>query len=248
MVGALWFVLPTATPLLPHLAILMTSILTTLIYQPILNLTVLVYNVIGFGDFGVAIIGMTLLIRIILLPLSMRANRSQRALATLAPELEAIKEKHKGDTTAQSEAMMKLYRERNINPLSGCLPLLIQMPILIGMYRVFLNIYKPDSLALLYSFIPHPATIHHFFLGILDISVPSHMLALIAGISQFFQARLVTAVQPKTPQTAAMNTQMLYFLPIMIVVISWNFPAGLALYWTTTTLFSIGEQLYLRRS
>jgi YidC/Oxa1 family membrane protein insertase len=224
----------------------MSALFSTIIYRPILNLTVLLYGTVGFGDLGIAIIAMTLAIRLALSPLSIKTARSQKALAGLSPELEAIKERYKGDNSAQSEAIMKLYRERGVNPLAGCLPMLIQLPVLFGMYRVFLNVFKPGALDLLYTFIPHPAAINHSFLGFLDISVPSHILAITAGILQFVQAKYTAASQPATSQTAALNTQMMYLFPVMIVVISWNLPAGLALYWVTTTLFSIGEQLYLR--
>lgn len=225
----------------------MGNIFTLIITQPILNLTVFLYNTVGFHDLGVAIIAMTVLVRAALLPLSMKMARSQRAMAQLAPHIEKLKVEHKGNTAAQSEAVMNLYKERGVSPLAGCLPLLLQLPILIGVYRVFLNIFKPESLNLLYSFVSHPGSINHIMLGLLDISKSNPVLAILAGVSQFFQARAAMANQPSTPQTAALNTQMTYLLPVMIVVISWNLPAGLALYWIATSLWSIGEQLYLRR-
>ena len=121
---------------------LMSSLFTEIIYRPILNLTVLVYNSVGFGDLGVAIIVITLVIRFALGPLSLKAARSQKALAELSPEIEKMKAKHPGDTNAQSQAIMALYKERGDNPLAGCHPLLLQLPILFGIYRVFLNIYS----------------------------------------------------------------------------------------------------------
>lgn len=226
----------------------MGNLFTLIIYQPILNLTIFLYATVGFGDLGVAIIAMTILVRAALFPLSIKTARSQRAMAHLAPHIEKLKAEHKGNTTAQSEAVMKLYKEKGVSPLAGCLPLLLQLPILIGVYRVFLNIFKPETLQLLYAFVPHPATINHVMLGFLDISKGSPVLAICAGVAQFFQARSTMANQPSTPQTAAMNKQMMYLLPVMIVVISWSLPAGLALYWIATSLWSIGEQLYLRRS
>jgi len=225
----------------------MSTLFSEVIFRPILNLTVFIYSLSGVGDLGLAIIFLTIGIRSLFLPLSLRAARSQKALAQVAPEVERIKEANKGNTTAQSEAIMKLYKERGINPLSGCLPLLIQLPILIGMYRVFLNIFKPGVLDQLYAFVPRPETINQQFLGLLDISHRNIMFALLAGALQFIQARLAAANQPAAGQTAALNQQMMSLFPVMIVIISWNLPAGLALYWVTTTLFSIGEQLYLRR-
>lgn len=225
----------------------MGNIFTTIIFQPILNLTVFLYNTVGFGDLGVAIIAMTVVVRAVLLPLSMKTMRSQRAMAQLAPEIEKVKAAHKGNTAAQSEAVMKLYKEKGVSPLAGCLPLLLQLPILIGVYQVFLKIFKPETLDLLYTFIPHPGSINHMMVGLLDISKGNAVLAILAGVTQFIQARAAMANQPATPQSAAINKQMTYLLPVMIVVISWNLPAGLALYWIATSLWSIGEQLYLNR-
>ncbi len=220
---------------------------TKLIYQPLLNLAILVYGTAGFHDLGVTIIVMTVLVRVAMLPLSLKAARSQRELAALAPDLERLKEQHKGNNSAQSEAVMRLYRERGVSPLAGCLPLLIQLPLLIGLYRVFVGIFKPDVLSLLYAAVPHPDTINHISFGFLDVSAPARILAIIAGALQFLQARMALVSQPQTAQTAAMSKQMAYMLPVMIVVIGWNLPAGLTLYWIVTTLFSIAEQLYLRR-
>lgn len=220
---------------------------TELIYRPLLNLTVFLYTTVGFHDLGIAIIAVTLLTRLVMLPLSMKTARSQRAMSQLAPDIERIKERHKGDMNAQSAEVMKLYKERGVNPLSGCLPLLIQFPILIGLYRVFLRIFNADALGLLYAFIPHPGTLNTLAFGFLDISAPSRALAILAGVAQFAQAKLTGAGQ-QTGQTGAMNRQMLYLLPLMIVVIGWRLPAGLSLYWVATTLISIGEQLYLRKS
>lgn len=220
---------------------------TAIIYRPLLNLTVLLYGSVGFGDLGFTIILMTVLVRVAMLPLSLKTARSQRAMAELAPETERIKEQYKGDKNAQSEAMMKLYKERGVNPLSGCLPLLIQFPLLIGLYKVFLGVFAAGALDLLYAWVPRPDAIQNISFGFLNVSEPAWVLAILAGVLQFIQARLSLTTQPQTQQTAAMNRQMAYFLPVIIVVIGWNLPAGLSLYWVATTLFSIGEQLYLRR-
>lgn len=226
----------------------MISLFTLLIYKPILNVTVALYAMFGLNDLGVAIICMTILIRTLLFPLSIKTARSQKAMAELAPQIEKIKEIHKGNTTAQSEAVMALYKEKGVNPLAGCLPLLIQLPILIGVYQVFLKIFEPATLDLLYSFVPHPESIAHITLGVFDISASNPVLAILAGVAQFFQARISMESQAASPQAAAIGKQMMYMLPIMIIVISWNLPAGLAVYWIVTSVWSIGEQLYLRRA
>ena len=221
---------------------------TEIIIRPLLNLTVFIYGSVGFADFGLTVILVTLLVRVAVLPLSLKTARSQREMAKLGPELEKIKVQHKGNMQAQSEATMRLYKEHKINPLAGCLPLLIQLPILFGMYRVFLDIFKPETLQLLYSFVPNPETINHIAFGLLDISTASPILAVLAGAVQFFQARMIQPAPGGQSPTTAINRQMMYLLPAMIVVIGWRLPAGLPLYWIVTTAVSIGEQLHVRRS
>jgi YidC/Oxa1 family membrane protein insertase len=224
----------------------MTWLFTTIIYKPLLNILVLLYGV-SAQDLGVAIILMTLFIRALSLPLSLRMLRSQREMALLGPEMERIKEAHKGDQSKQGQAMMELYKKHNINPLAGCLPLLIQIPVLLGLYRVFLNIFKPESLDALYAFVPSPGTIETVSLGFVDLASRSIILALMAGAAQFVHAWLARPAQ-QTGQAAMLSKQMLYFFPIMIIIVSWNLPAGLALYWVVSTLLSIGEQWYVQRS
>lgn len=224
----------------------MGNIFSELIYRPIISVTVFLYGILPFQDLGVAIILITLAIRLLFLPLSLKTARSQKMMAELAPEIERVKQQHP-EKAAQSEAVMKLYKERGVNPLAGCLPLLLQLPILIGMYRVFLDIFKPESLSKLYAFVPNPGTVNHYFLGLIDISVPNPAFAILAGVLQFFQAKAAASNQPQTGPSASLNKQMAYLFPVMIIIISWNLPAGLALYWIATTVFSIGEQLYLKR-
>lgn len=227
----------------------MGNLFVQIIERPLLNLTVFLYGTVGFADLGVAIVLMTIVVRLALLPLSLKTARAQRTMNKLAPELERIKERHKGNTSAQSEEVMKLYKEHKINPLSGCLPLFIQLPLLLGLYRVFILVIKPEALAMLYSFVPHPGSINHLLLGLLDVAMPSRILAVIAGLSQFFLGWMMSGTQQGAPAAAAaMNKQMMYILPIIIIVIGWSLPAGLSLYWVVTTLFSIGEQLYIRRA
>ncbi len=203
-------------------------------------------------DLGLAIVALTVIIRFLFFPLSIKSQRSQRALNAINPQITALKEKHKHDQAAQGAAMMQLYKENNINPIAGCLPLLIQLPILIALYRAFVAGLNPQSLSMLYSFVPHPAALNSMFLGFINIAHKNILLALIAGALQFIQARqsmnYMKASGGANPQLSALNTQMLYFFPVMIVIIGWNLPAGLILYWITTTLFSIGEQLYLRKA
>lgn len=224
----------------------MTWLFTTIISRPLLNALVFLYSLTG-GDLGISIIILTVIIRMLALPLSLKTLRSQREMAEIGPEMEKIKEQHKEDQAAQGQAMLALYKKHDINPLAGCLPLLIQLPVLLGLYRVFLNVFKPESLSMLYAFVPNPGTIQTISLGIIDLGIRSIPLAVAAGAAQFIHARYANA-GGQTGQAAMIGKQMTYFFPIMIIVISWNLPAGLALYWVVSTVTSIGEQWYIRRT
>ncbi len=222
-----------------------------ILYIPLFNALVFLSNFMPSHDLGLGIIALTVVIRFLFLPLSIKAQRSQRALNVINPHIQAIKEKHKHDQAAQGAAMMQLYKEHNINPIAGCLPLLVQLPILIALYQVFIAGLDPQSFSLLYPFVQNPGSINPLFLGFINISGRNIFLAVLAGVLQFFQAKQSMTYMKAggaNPQMAALNTQMLYFFPVMIVIIGWNLQAGLILYWITTTLFSIGEQFYLQRS
>lgn len=227
----------------------MGTLYTEILSRPLFNAVVFLYNVLPWNDFGLAIIVLTTLIRILFFPLSIRTVRSQKELNQLNPKMQEIKQRFKNDKSAQSTEIMKLYKDNNINPLSGCLPLLIQLPILIGLYSAFIAGLKPESLNMLYGFISNPGTINKISLGFIDTTSKMPLLAIFAGGAQFIQAWTAKAQNQglsANKEMAALNSQMLYFFPVMIVVIGWNLPAGLVLYWITTTVFSILEQLYIK--
>jgi YidC/Oxa1 family membrane protein insertase len=233
----------------------MTEIYREILYRPIFNLLVWIYNIIPGHDFGVAIVVLTVLVRFVFMPWSVKATRSQKKLAELQPRLKAIQEKFKHDKTAQAQATMALYKEEQISPISGCLPLLIQLPFLIALYQAFLNGFKPESLNLLYGFVHRPEVIESISLGFINLNSRNLFLVFIAAALQFLQSRLSLPSKPTVPSTpstgldlSAMNKQMLYFFPVMIIIIGWNLPAGLVLYWAVTTLFSVFEQWRVRRS
>lgn len=229
----------------------MLEFLKAITYTPLFNLLILFYDFIPGHDFWVAIIAMTVVIRVILAPFSIKAQRSQRELNKLNPKIQEIRQKYK-DQTQQGAAMMALYKEHGVNPIAGCLPLLIQIPILIVLYRVFMDGLNPSSLSLLYSFIPNPGSIHSTFLGFIQIGSPNRILAVAAGVLQFFQSRqsmnYMKAGGQLSKEMSALNTQMTYFMPIFVIIIGWNLSAGLILYWVTTTVYSIFEQLYLKKT
>lgn len=223
---------------------------------PIFNLLVFLYNVLPGGDIGFAIIALTVLIKLILWPFMSQSLRSQKALQELQPKIEELKTKHGDDREALAKAMMGLYQREKVNPLASCLPLLIQLPILIALYRVLLAGFGEETLAELYGFVSNPGEINHVFFGVIDLSVASLYLAILAGYFQFMQTRMLITKRPPTAvagkkgaldetMLASMNKSMLMFMPVITVVIGATLPAGLTLYWVTVNIVSILQQQFV---
>lgn len=230
----------------------LSTIFNTVLYQPLLNILFLFHYYIPGHDIGVAVILLTLLIRFIFYPLGVQAIKSQKKMAELQPRLKEIQEKYKNDKEAQTKATMDFYKEQKFNPFSGCLPMIVQLPFLIALYQVFLKGINTDAFAQLYSFVPHIGQINTMFLGIVDLAHPNTILAILAGVAQFFQSKTMPQ-QPKSKASGgelmgALSKQMMYFFPIITIVICLNFPSAIALYWIATTAFSIVQQLIISRT
>ncbi len=220
-----------------------------ILYRPLFNALVLLYKYLPGHDFGVAVIVLTVIIRIVLYPLMVKSIKSQKILSELQPKIQEIQNKYKNDKERQTKEMMELYQKEKINPFGGCLPLLLQLPILIALYRVFWQGLQPGAMVNLYSFIPNPGTIDSTFLGLINLAVPSLLLAFLAGITQFFQSKMLTPKTQKAKEggqmaqfSGMMQKQMLYFFPVFTVFILWKLPAAIGLYWIITSLFSILQQ------
>lgn len=218
----------------------------TIFYQPIFNLLVFLYNIIPGHDLGVAILLLTLIIRLILYPLSKSAIKSQKALQTIQPEIEALKEKYKNEKEKMGPELMALYKQRKINPFASCLPTLIQLPFLFAIYQVFYNgLTKENSLSALYSFVSNPGSLHTIAFGFIDLANKNIFLAVMAGLAQFWQSKMLLGSQNANAvggMSAMMNKQMLYFMPLITIFIGASLPAGLTMYWLFTTLFSVFQQ------
>lgn len=234
----------------------MGELFHTVLSVPIFNLLVWLYNVLPGADIGFAIIALTVLIKLVLWPFMSQSLKSQKALQELQPKIEELKSRHKDDKEALAKAMMELYQKEKVNPLASCLPLLIQLPILIALYRVLLAGFGTETLSELYGFVANPGEINHIFFGVIDLSVSSLYLAVLAGYFQFMQTRmLMHARPPKQVQgkkgamdesmLASMNKSMLMFMPIITVVIGATLPAGLTLYWVTVNIVSILQQQFV---
>ena len=138
-----------------------------------------------------------------------------------------------------------------MSPLSGCLPLLVQLPIIIALYKALLAGFRPESTSLLYGFINNPGTIHPISLGFLNVTSPNHILAIVAGAFQWVQAKAAMSIQQQTIQgggaAGALSSQMLYLFPLMLVVISWNLAAGITVYFIASAIVAVVEQWLVRR-
>jgi len=221
-------------------------VLKLILYQPLFNALIFLVWLIPGHNVAFAIIVLTVIIRLILVPSSLKASRAQIRMRDLQPEIQKIQAKYKDDKQKQSQALMEFYKVNKINPLGSCLPLLIQFPILIVLYYVFINGLNTSHFDLLYSFVPRPEVINTMFLG-LDLAQPDRwILPVIAGVLQYFQSRqLMPPTNKGTQDTQAMiSKQMMYMMPLFTVIIAGRLPAALPLYWIITTIFGIAQQWY----
>jgi YidC/Oxa1 family membrane protein insertase len=218
-------------------------------YQPILNILAFLYN--HTADLGVAIILLTIVLKLILWPLSQKAIKSQAELQAIQPKIEELKKKYADNKVALGQATMEIYKEHKINPLSSCLPLLIQLPFLFAVFRV-LSVGLQEDLGWVYSFMVKPENFSAISFGFMDLSKPVIYLAILAGAAQFIQSKMMLAKQKKAnnsqennnePDMATiMNKQMTYIFPVMTVVFGLSLPGGLTLYWFMFTVLTILQQ------
>ncbi|MDO8592197.1 MAG: YidC/Oxa1 family membrane protein insertase [bacterium] len=231
----------------------MSYIFQVVFYQPILNLLIFLYNIVPGHDIGAAIILLTVIIKLVLLPLSKQSIKSQKALQNLQPKIDELKKKYANNKEEQGRAMMQLYKQEKVSPFSSCLPLLIQLPFLWAVFSVFRQGLSNHAITYVYPFIHNPGVINPISLGVVDLSKANIVLAILAGAAQFWQAKMMVTKRPEVSgdgakdenMMAIMNKQMLYMMPILTVVIGMTFPGGLALYWLVTTLLTALQQLYL---
>ena len=232
---------------------MLSNIWNLVLYQPLLNALAFLVSIIPGGDVGVAVIILTILVKVILFPLTQKSIENQAAMNILAPELNKIKASGVSKEK-QAQLTFELYRKHKTNPFSGCLPVLIQIPIIFALYYVFFKGINFES-GLLYSFIHIPAKMNMIFLGVVDISKKSLVLAILAGISQYFQAHFMPKL-PTSPATSgsfqesfgkSMNMQMKYIFPFIMAFISYT-SGVIALYFITSNIFAVGQQIYVNKT
>lgn len=231
-------------------------------FDPIYNALILILNHVPGGDVGLAIVILTIVIKLILLPLSLSAAKTQRAMRVIEPELTKIKEKHKGDREKLARATMDAYREAGIRPFASIFLILIQLPVIIALYLALAfggGIPFPEiNTTLLYAFVPTPDAVSMLFLGIVDMAGRSLPLALLAGATQFLHTRLsLPPLAPRTKGAApnfkddfahSMQLQMRYVLPIIITVVAYTISAAIALYFLVSNLMAVATELIVRRN
>lgn len=230
----------------------MVEIFNTILYWPLFNLLIFLTWLIPGQSVGWGIIALTLLVRAAMWKLQAKSITIPLQQRQYTDEINDIKEKYAKDPAAQSQALIAFYKEKGISPLAGCLPLLIQLPILITLYHVFVNGLKSYDPSLLYSFTSHLETLNKIFFG-LNLAEPNKIvLPLLAAVLQFGQTKHMQMLNPPTGKSSdpavMMSKQMLYIFPVMTFIISSSFPAGLALYWVTTTAAGWAQQVYIAKN
>lgn len=228
----------------------LSQIFNIFLYQPLFNALVLLYQFLPGNDFGVAIIVLTILIRLMLFPLMNQSLKAQKTLSSVQEKVKDVQKKYKENKEKQMKAIMELYQKEKINPYASLVPLFVQLPLLIALYRVFWGGLDPESLNFLYDFVSRPTTINPLFLNTIDLSQPSLFLAVVAGASQFFQSKEFSSKRKTDNKLAeALSGQaMLYFFPIFTIVILLRLPAAVGLYWIVGVLFSLTQQRLLNKS
>ncbi len=227
----------------------MSSIFNTILFQPLLNILVGFYNTVAFHDLGLSIVFLTIFIRLLLYPLFHKSMRQQRILQALQPKIKDIQKKHADDRVKQTEAMMALYKEHGTNPFSGIGFLLLQLPVLLALYKLFLNGLNPENLAQLYSFVHRPEFLNATFFGLINLNEPSILLVVLAAALQYFQGKL--ALPKKHPgelsSAEKIGRQMLFIGPVLTLLIFAKLPAAVGLYWVVTSIISIIQQIVVNR-
>lgn len=227
----------------------MGEIFNEIIYRPLFNLLVWLYNL-SFSDLGIAIILLTVVVRIILFPLFHKSLKHQRLLQELQPQIRKIQETHKNDKEKQTKAIMDFYKTNKVNPFTPILLLLVQIPVLIALYNVFVRGLSEASLKALYPFVGVPAVLNHQFLGLINLSGHSLLITALATALQFIQGKLSLPASKKGDELSAgdkASRQMIYFMPVITIIFLVNLPAAIGLYWLSTTLFSIIQQIIVNR-
>ena len=225
------------------------------IYQPLYNGLIFLMDIIPWADAGVAVVLFTIIVKLILFPLSKKAVVTQQKMRQFDPELKKIKEKYK-DKQEQAKQMFAFYKEKKLNPFSSFFLILIQIPIVYALYSIFMSSGLPQiKEEILYSFVNVPPAVDMVFLGLVDISLKSWILVILVGVTAFLQMKIAMPKIDlkekgktfKDDLARSMSVQMKYVFPVIAAVISYTISGAIALYWLTSNLFAIGQEIYIKR-
>ena len=229
----------------------------TFLVQPIYNVFVALVGVMPHGDTGLAIIGLTFLMRLVLYPIFTASIRTQMGMAAMQGELDTLKEKYKNDKEQAAREQLALFKKYKVNPLAGFGALFVQFAVIIALYLALFHEGFPDiNTALLYSFVSVPNAVSTNFFGLINLLEPKNViLALIVGLTQYLAIRLTLARTPALasahPDKVAMHNMqqgmMLYFMPALMAVASYFLAAAVGLYFVAGNIFSLGQEWIIRR-
>ncbi len=228
----------------------MGDIFFAVLYQPLYNLLVAVYDILpAWGGLGLAIIVVTILVKLLVLPATYKSLRAQKEMQEIQPKIAEIRERLKEDKEAMAKELMQVYKTHNVNPFASCLPAIVQMFVFIALYQVLSAGFGEINGDILYGFVANPGTMDAYFVG-MDLRKVSPVLGIVAGVAQYVQAKqMITQRPPKQVRessesldedmTAAMNRSMLYMLPVLMLVMgAFVIPAGLTMYIIVSTLLT----------
>lgn len=240
----------------------MGNIFDTILIAPLVNALFFIYGIIPGHDFGLSIIILTVLIRLVLWPLANKQLHSQKKMQALQGDIAKVREKAAGDKQKESAMLMELYKEKEVNPFSACLPTLLQFPILIAMFVVFKKatgsisgveqlLYEPvKNLHYIQQVLSGQIPFNTDLFGLINMAKPSILLAIIAGITQFAQVKMITPKKQKSnvkDSQAQMTAMMNYTFPALTIFIAWSLPAALPMYWISTNMVAILQQWLVMR-
>ncbi|MDP3093839.1 MAG: YidC/Oxa1 family membrane protein insertase [bacterium] len=223
------------------------------LYQPLFNALILIYNLLPGHDLGVAVIILTAVIKGLTWPLNTKAFRAQQAMAKVQPRIKEAQQKYKNNPGEQAKVVSEIFKKEKVSPFSSLVPILIQLPVLIALYQLFLKGLWAEN-NYLYSFVSRPGALSPTFLGIINLSQPSFLLAVLAGLAQLVQSLMMPNPagqagnsDPGQKMAQMMQKQMTFLFPILTVFILAKLPSVLGLYWLATSVFTILQQYILNK-
>jgi YidC/Oxa1 family membrane protein insertase len=227
----------------------MMNIFSVLLYQPLYNVLVILFNAFPWGGVGLAVILITVLIKIALLPFNYKTLKSQKEMQEIQPKINEIRQTYKDDQAKMAQELMAVYKTHKVNPFASCLPMVVQLIVLLVFYQVLRAGIQTIDQNMLYAFVHNPGSLSHMFLGI-DLSRVSVTLAAVAAVAQFFQAKQMITSRPPAAvreksetldedMMAVTNKTMVYMLPVVIFIVgATSVPGGLTLYMLVSTVMT----------